>query len=158
MYYITYQDVNAWFESSKLALASQPEINQELHDHIVALIFGKLDTIFDVALWVDEDHTPNAVRAILAMNYAAWVYDKAYANDGETNIYADKLRSIAELQLQAIVSGGNVLTDDITGQTTTATDLSIGLEFFPNDLSSSNEASVDNPSDGPPAFSMGTVF
>ncbi len=157
MYNISYLDVNAWLEPSKLALTSQSDVNQERHDQIKTQVFGVLETIFDTTLWVDEDHTPTAVQSVLAMLYAAWTYDLTYSDDAETNVYADKLRAVANLQLQTILNGTLVLIDDNTGQANTATNIS-GPEFFPNDLSSSMDPSDDFPSNGPPSFTMGSVF
>jgi hypothetical protein len=155
---ILYTDINAWFQPSRLSLISQAEIDISLYAQIESGVLARLATVFDTTGWVDEDHTPELVKTILSMYYAAWTYDKAYSDDGESNAFADKLRSTADLQMSAIISGSVLLTDPFMADQEFAAQIAGGPTFYPNDLSSSMEPTADDPSAGGPSFTMGSVF
>jgi hypothetical protein len=67
--------------------------------------------------------------------------------------HAHLLRRNADTVINGLISGAVILTEDPT-----AADTFGQPAFFPNDASSANPASVDFPSDGPAAFTMGQVF
>jgi hypothetical protein len=117
------------------------------------LIFPRLLVAgYPTATWVNEASTPALIRTIIAMYYIAALYDRHYAQEEEESSYAITLRSLADANITGLISGSVELSEyelPVTGGTPS---------FFPNDLSSANEPTVDNPSDGGPAFMMGTIF
>jgi len=158
--HIAAAEVNAWFEPSKLSLSvdeftKNPE-NVQLESQIVTQVFSRLRAVFDTSTWVDNATTPKLVKSICAMLIAAWIYDRVYSENAEleeTATYAELLRRTAEANIQMLLSGMIVLEENPTAAA------GIGQpSFFPNDLSSSLCPTSENPSDGPPAFTMGQVF
>lgn len=152
MMHIRVQEVNAWFEDTKLLL---PALDTELEAQVAVQVFSAIGAVYDTTSWTDETTTPSLVRTIEAMLYAAWIYDRAYGDDNdEQNTYSQLLRSKAEALIQGIVGGVVVLPDtpELSGGTL---DQPV---FFPNDASSAQCPTADRPSDGPPSFSMGAVF
>lgn len=148
--HISLAEANAWSEPTKLTLSA---IDAVLEDQISTLIFSRLLGTFDTTTWVNEASTPKIVRTIIAMHYVAWTYDKFYSDDAEANAYAALLRSYADANLAGLIAG-NIELIELPG----ANDTVSSPAFFPNDASSDRQPTVDNPSDGPPAFTMGTVF
>lgn len=150
MSHITVAEANAWFESTKLALTS---IESELEAQVASSILSRLTAVFDVSAWIDQTSTPKLVRSIIAMYYCSWVYDRAYSDDAkEENDYANLLRRMAEANILGLLSGVIVIPES-------PDNADVGVPtFFPNDLSSSLEPTPESPSDGGPAFMMGTVF
>lgn len=147
---ITLADANAWLESTKLTLSA---IDPELERQISSLILGRLAPVFDTSSWLNDQSTPALVRTIIAMNYVAWVYDKNYSDDAEDNAYARLLRQYADVNMAALIAG-----DIELAEAPEANDEITKPAFFPNDVSSANEPTPDNPSDGGPSFLMGSVF
>lgn len=148
---IALEEANAWLEPTKLTL---PDLDPALEQQVAAQILSRLDTIFDISTWVDENTTPTLVRTIIAMEYVAWTYDKTYSDDAEANAYAALLRQHAEMNLEGILSGA-VQLEEVDPNPA----LSLGTaSFFPNDASSANPPTSDFPSDGGPSFLMGSVF
>lgn len=148
---IAVSDANAWLESTKLTLSTlEPELSLQIETQIVA----RLATTFSTITWVDENSTPKLVKSIIAMYYAAAVYDRAYTDDNDTtNNWAHVLRTLADANIAGLIAGSVVLAEDPTANANTGTPM-----FFPNDLSSSQSPTIENPSDGGPAFTMGTMF
>lgn len=147
---LTVPEANAWLDSTKLTLSS---IEVELEEQVKNQIFARLHGAFDTSGWVSNLSTPKLVRTILAMYYVSWIYDRAYSDDAESNAYAQLLRQMADANIVGLVAGTIELTE--------FPDLNAGISspsFFPNDASSANEPTPENPSDGGPAFMMGTVF
>lgn len=149
MAHFTVAEAQAWAESTKLPVTT---INADLEQAVTNLVFGQLRLLFPVTTWTNESATPPLIRTILAMNYIAAVYEKHYAQEEEAAAYAATLRNLASASIAGLLSG-NVTMDEYvlpvdTGQPT----------FFPNDLSSALEPTTDSPSDGGPAFMMGSVF
>lgn len=149
--HITIDEVNAWIQDTKLV---QSSVDVDLESQVVVLIFARLYNSFNVASWVDVTTTPKLIRTILSMHYTAWLYDRAYSDDAdEVSNYATLLRRMADDNIAGLIAGNIVLEEEPTELIGTSSP-----SFFPNDLSSANEPTVDNPSDGPPVFMMGTVF
>lgn len=143
-------DVQAWIEPTKLALS---EIDTDLESQVTDQIFGRLLGTFDTTTWNSPSTTPGIIRSAIAMYYTAWLYDKTYSDDAEANAYATLLRQYADLNINGLIAG--------TIEIIELPDVNVGVSspsFFPNDESSANCPTVDNPSDGPPSFTMGTVF
>lgn len=147
---ITLAEANAWLEPTKLTLAA---IDPELESQVVNLVFGRLAPVFETGSWLNDASTPSIVRTIIAMHYVAWTYDKYYSDDAESNAYARLLRQYADVNIAALVSGDIELVE-----LPMANDEIKKPAFFPNDVSSANDPTPDNPSDGGPSFLMGSVF
>ena len=149
--HITPGAVQAWLEETKLSVTS---LDAELEDQISSTVLARLDSTFDVTTWTNEIQTPKLVQSIIAMLYAAWVYDRAYGDNAEQpNAYATLLRQTAMNNIQGLLSGVIVLPAPNTLPEGTSSPV-----FFPTDLSSATESTVDDPADGPAAFSMGMPF
>jgi len=143
-------DAQAWVEGTKLTLSS---LDANLEPQVTSLIFAQLLGTFNTVAWVNPASTPRIVRTIIAMHYVAWLYDRAYSDDAEANAYAALLRQYADANLAGLIAGTIELSE--------LPDANAGISspsFFPTDLSSSQEPTDLNPSDGPPSFTMGTVF
>lgn len=152
MAHITIDAVNSWLEATKLAVSS---IEAELDSQIATLVTARLEGGgFDTSSWVDATSTPDLVRTVISMHYAAWVYDRAYGDETEGSAYADKLRAYADSLMTAILSGDAVLVEVVDGLPPDHG----SPTFFPTDLSSLQPPTYDHPEDGPPAFMMGTVW
>lgn len=148
---IDVSDANAWLESTKLTLSALEDV---LAGQIETQILARLAPVFSTITWIDANSTPKLVKSIIAMYYAAAVYDRAYTDDNDTaNNWASILRNLADTNISGLLSGSIVLAEDPSANSDTGTPI-----FFPNDLSSSLCATEENPSDGGPAFSMGTIF
>jgi hypothetical protein len=149
--HIAVTDANAWLEATKLSLST---IDAELESQVSLQIFARLAPVFNTASWADVNTTPKLVKSIVAMYYTAAIYDRAYSDDSDTSSnYAATLRGLADANIAGLLSGTLVLTEDPAANSDSGKPV-----FFPNDLSSANAATVDNPSDGGPAFTMGSVF
>lgn len=143
-------DAQAWIEPTKLTLS---ELDTQLESQVVTQIFGRLLGTYNTSTWNSPATTPNIVRSIIAMYYVAWTYDKTYSDDAEANEYARLLRQYADTNIAGLVSGSIELVELPTESS------AVGKpSFFPNDLSSATAPTTENPSDGPPSFTMGTVF
>jgi hypothetical protein len=128
-------------------------VDANLDTQLSNLLFARLSTAgYPVSTWTNEASTPSLIRTLLAMWYIAALYDKHYAQEEEGASYAFTLRRLAEFNIVGLINGSVELTDYILPSD------NLGPAFFPNDLSSANESTVDSPSDGGPAFMMGQVF
>jgi hypothetical protein len=150
MAHISVTEANAWTEPTKLTLAS---IDANIETQIINLIFPRFKTAgFPTTSWTNEASTPALIRTIIAMHYVAWQYDKHYAQEEEASAYAALLRVQADANIASLLTGDITLDEFVLP-------LDPGTPtFFPNDLSSSLEPTIDTPSDGGPSFMMGTVF
>jgi hypothetical protein len=153
MTHVTSAEVNAYLEDTKLAVASISDV-ADLDDQVTRPIFARLERGgYSTASWINESSTPALVRTLIAMYIASRLYDRAYADDADGAPYARRLMLFADQTLDSIISGDM----EIIEFPTTTGDLLIP-EFFPNDDSSATPASIEFPEDGPPSFTMGTVF
>jgi hypothetical protein len=140
-------EAQAWAEGTKLTI---PALDGNLLDHIEAEVLGRLSTL-DSTTWIDSTTTPKIIRTIISKLYVAWVYDRAYSEDVEQGSnYADRLRLNAETLIQGIIDG-TIVIPGIPDNAGTPV-------FYPTDASSSQLPTVDDPSLGPAAFSMGMRF
>ena len=147
---ITPDDAQGWGESTKLDLST---LDASLLNQIEAEILGRLSSAYDSTLWVDDLTTPSLVKVIIAKTYVAWFYDRQYSeNQDEGNDYAALLRMNAEMLMTGLIDG----TIDIPNVPQVGSGL--GASFYPNDASSAQEPTFDDPSLGPSKFSMGRVF
>jgi hypothetical protein len=153
MAHISLPEAQAWLQATKLDLSS---LESALEQHASGNIISKLAYVFEDAqtTWLDAASTPKLVRTLIAMYYASYLYDRAYADDAtDTSNYAFILRRGADAVVNGLISGAIILEEDPT-----AADPFGQPAYFPTDQSSANPASSDFPSDGPPSFTMGQVF
>ena len=152
MAHIVLGDVKAWLEKTKLDPST---IEANLETQIATLIKSRLQPVFDTSGWVNDSNTPPLVRTIIAMYYVAAIYDRTYTDENpeDTNTYANVLRRLADANIAGLLNGSLVLPEDPD-----AADFSGQPSFFPTDASSANDPTPTSPSDGGPAFLMGSVF
>jgi hypothetical protein len=146
--HISVAEAQAWAEGTKLTISS---LDQELEAHLAEETIRRLDSAFDVTLWVDAAGTPKLVRTIISKLYVAWLYDRTYSEDIEQgNNYADRLKINAEILMTGLLDG----TIELPG----LPDVAGSPVFYPTDASSAMQPTFDDPSLGPAAFSMGMRF
>lgn len=151
MAHFTLQEANAWSEPTKLTLDA---IDSSLSQQVANQVLTRLGTIFNTATWTNDANTPQLVRSIMAMIFVSWIYDRTYAEDAESNEYAQLLRATAEANIIGLISGTISLPEDPEANATTGTP-----SFFPNDASSNSDIGFhEDPSGGGPSFMMGSVF
>jgi|SRR5690242_73738 len=148
---ITVEEAQVWCQRNKLDLGVQ--LDGGLEVQVSSQILGRVAAVYDTSSWTTSLNTPQLVKTIIAMYYAAWTYNKLYSDDNtDTNAYADKLMAMADAMLQNIIDG----ITEIPGVEPVGD--SSEPSFYPTDASSALEATVEDPSLGPAKFSMGTVF
>jgi hypothetical protein len=147
--HITVAEAQAWAEGTKLTVTT---LDTELEAHLAEEVIRQLDSAFDVTTWTSDSTTPKLVRTIISKLYVAWLYDRQYSEDIEQNgsNYADRLKENAAALLVGLIAGTIELpgVEDIAGSPL----------FYPTDESSAMTPTVDDPSLGPAAFSMGMRF
>lgn len=153
MSHVTVKEVQAWLEETKLTL---PAVDTDREAQIAEQVIARVVIAYPEAApgWIDESTTPRLIRSIIAMMYAGWYYDTQYSENPDDNGYADRLRKAAEDLIAGIVAGSIDITE-VEGLP------AIGQPvFYPTDASSAPDAkpSLEDPSAGPPLFSMGKVF
>jgi hypothetical protein len=152
--HVTVDEVQAWLETTKLTLDTlQPQLEGSVSDEVLA----RASYAYTTTGWTDNTTTPNLIRRIIAMKYAAAAYASTYSEDSDLSDYAVWLERKADMLLEGVVSGALELVD-----------LGSGLEFesagdpafYPNDTSSALDPRDPNfdSSVGPAAFSMGQIF
>lgn len=146
---VTISDVKGWVETTKLnPVALDPDLTPQLEEEVLS----RIGTVYDTSTWTNETNTPNLVKVIIAKTYAGWLYDKYYSeNQSEPNNYAQMLKANAEMLIAGLIDGTIELPN-----VTPATPQS--ASFYPNDASSAQEPTLDDPSLGPAKFSLGRVF
>lgn len=146
---ITVEEVRGWVETTKLDITS---LDLNFLPQIETETLARLGTVFDTSGWVDPASTPPLVRVIITKLYAGWVYDKYYSeNQAERNEYAMMLKENAGMLLQGLIDG----TLEIPGVDPSTAQ---APSYYPNDASSAQYPTSDDPSLGPAKFSMGKVF
>jgi hypothetical protein len=148
---ISISEAQAWCQKNKLDLGTT--LDDELEKQVSSQVLTRVATAYDVSGWTDTYTTPEIIKTVIAMYYAAWMYDKLYSDDNDdTNAYADKLMQMAEAILLNILGGVTEIpgVDPILDSGSPA--------FYPTDASSAQCATSDDPSLGPAAFSMSTRF
>jgi hypothetical protein len=153
MAHITLEEAKAWTEETKVG-ANFTEINEDLEEQVAEIVLSMLSRRFptEVIIWTDETTTPDLVRTIIAMYYVSFLYDKTYSTDDDLSAYAVLLRGLADANIEALL-GGMIDLDEVPTNTGFGNPV-----FYPNDISSASTPTVEDPSLGPAAFSMGRVF
>ena len=147
---IELSDAQAWVEKTKLTFAElDPDLLQQVESQVIARLSGQFETV----TWVDAATTPKMVKSVIAMLYVAWYYDRSYSEDQEQgNDYAALLRASAEALMTGILDG-SVDLPEVPGSPEPG-----GPSFYPTDASSALSPTLEDPSLGPAAFSMGAKF
>lgn len=146
---VSIQEVQAWLETTKLTLSS---LDTDFLSQLETMVLARIATAYDVSGWTTTSNTPQIVRTVIAMKYAAWYYRKVYSEDeGTDNEYAQLLDAGAEALISGIVSG-SVAVVEVTATTAGQP------AFYPTDASTALEPTSDDLSLGPPAFSVGRIF
>lgn len=146
---ISIDDVQAWVENSKIV---PPSLDLDHVDQIETEILARLGGVYNTSLWVDKATTPRLIQVIIAKTYTGWLYDKMYSeNQSQPNIYSRMIKQNAEMLIDGILDG----TIEIPGTPATTEQ---GPTFYPNDISSAQEPTFEDPSLGPAKFSMGRIF
>ena len=132
--FISVEEVQQWLERTKLAV---DEIDTELEDTAVTMVFSRTSRSFDQSAWVDANTTPALIRKIISLYVAAWTYHRAYAEaTGESlNDYAVKLEAMAD----NLIAGLNNDTIDLTDVSTTIDEQTSAIVFVPSDTTGSSQ-------------------
>jgi hypothetical protein len=147
---ITVEEAQGWVDRSKINLAT---LDLSLLNLLETEILTRIASAYDISTWISSTTTPDIIRVIISKTYAAWIYDRAYSeNQTQGNDYAIILRSNAELLISGLIDG----TIDIPGVPPIGS--GSGPSFYPNDASSAQEPTAEDPSLGPAYFSMGKAF
>lgn len=146
---ISLDDAKGWIETSKLDIQA---LDMDQLDQLETEILARISSVYDVSGWVDKASTPRLVQTIIAKTYAGWLYDKYYSeNQAQPNNYSQLVKQNAEMLICGLIDG----TITIPGVPPVG---SGGAVFYPNDYSSAQCPTADDPSLGPAKFSMGTSF
>jgi hypothetical protein len=146
---ITVADAQSWGERTKLDLST---LDVDLLDQIESEILARINSVYDTSVWTTPTNTPRLIRVIITKTYVAWFYDRQYSENQDTgNDYAALLRQNAEMLITGLLDGTIEIPDVTPGTSQVAV-------FYPNDASSAQEPTFDDPSLGPAKFSMGKVF
>lgn len=142
-------DVRAWVESSKL---NPQALDLVFLDQLEEEVLARVGSVYDTSTWVNDTNTPKLIKVIIAKTYSGWLYDKYYSeNQSEPNNYSQMLKANAEMLIAGLVDG----TIELPGVVPAAPQ---SASFYPNDASSAQEPTLEDPSLGPAKFSLGRVF
>lgn len=149
---ISVAEAQAWAEDSKLSITS---LNLPLLTQAETIVLAKLGRAYDPLtvqnLWVNEATTPQIVRMLIALKYVSYFYDRQYSEDEGRNPWARRLDGISEDLLQQVMRG-DIDIPEVAGVTGVAR----APLFYPTDASSEETGpTTEDPSAGPPSFSMG---
>ena len=151
---VTVEEVRALAERTKLKIET---LDTELLLHFEEEVIDRLSAQIDaatIASWADVSTTPKLIRTIISRKYFAWFYFRQYSEDVGTNenTYANKLDASAEMLITGILDG-SIIVPGITADISTIT-------FYPTDVSTATDPRdvPSDPSVGPAAFSMTTIF
>jgi hypothetical protein len=148
---ITPAEAQGWGERTKLNLGT---LDADLLSHIEEEVLARINSVYDTSVWTTPTNTPRLIRVIISKMYVSWFYDRQYSeNQDEGNDYAALLRTNAEMLITGILDGTIEIPD--VGVTPSTAQVA---SFYPNDLSSAQVPTLEDPSLGPAKFSMGKVF
>jgi hypothetical protein len=152
---ITAAEAQAWVEGTKFTIQDpfRPQdlaLLEQLEEEVLVRIAVAYP---DQTLWVDSTTTPRIVRVIIAKMFVVWAYRRQYSEDmaeGDA-AFAANLEANAGLLIQGIIDG-TIEIPELPGEDV------VGVAFYPTDASSLMEPTYEDPSLGPPKFSMGMIF
>lgn len=139
-------EAQAWLEETKLTLGT---LEGELESQVSAQVLSSLADIYDVSLWTSPETTPKLVRSIIAMTYAARLYNRQYSEDVEVQSYGDRLLLMAAAALQSIADGSVTLLDAVVSTEAAAAS---SISFYPNDAAGALDSDEDV------KFTMGRIW
>lgn len=145
---ITLQDAQAWATKSKLNLGA---LESALEGQTTTQVFARIAASYDTSSWTDETTTPDIVKSIIAMEYVAFIYRRTYSEETDGPTYADMLMGMAKSLIDGIIDGSITIIGDSDETISNA-------EVYPDDTSSALDPTTDDPSLGPNAFSMSTIW
>jgi hypothetical protein len=146
---VTLSEVAAWVDPAKIPLTA---LDQELLSHLEEEVLVQLVPQYNVSTWLSPETTPKIVRVIIAKTYASFYIDRAYAENQDVgNDYAARLMANANMLITGLV-GGSIQIPEIPPDNPSS------ASFYPNDASSAQTPTSDDPSLGGPWFSLGRVF
>lgn len=128
---VTQAKVQQWLEATKLTLSS---IDPELAESAREVAFSTLVNSYDTTVWVDSDTTPKLVQSAISMLIAAWIYTRAYSEEGGEATYGNDLEQKAYALLNGIASG-EISLEEYPGVGATSETIS----FLPDDSTGSTE-------------------
>jgi len=147
---VTLAEIQGWLDPIKLTLAS---IDTELLANLEAETLAKISTVYDVTTWVDVASTPKLIRTVISKYYASWIMDRFYSeNQDEGSDYAKRLCDNADSVVASILNR-TIIIPEVPEPTA-----SEAASYYPNDASSAQTPTIDNPSLGGPYFSLGRSF
>lgn len=127
MAYLTEPDVQTWLETTKLDIVT---VEDGLDSAAYLRVASALSDRYDISSWLDAASTPELVRQVMAMYYAAWYYRRTYSEDtDESPTYADWLEGLADTLLAGLADG----SVDIPGLTPITEDEG-EPDFYPRDI------------------------
>jgi hypothetical protein len=148
-----------WLESTKLAVTT---LDAGLETQVAGQVLGRLTETYSAytPLWIDASTTPEVVQQVMAMMYAGWAFDRAYAevvSETPGVSYGVTLRTWATTLLQDIITGAVAIAEIEPNQP------AVAPKFYPTDTSSTHDAwrantDCNDLSLGPAKFGMGQVF
>lgn len=157
MAHFTATQVQTWLESTKLNVTS---IEVGLEAQVAGEVLGRLTQTYAqyVPAWIDATTTPEVVQQVMSMQYAGWMYDRAYSEAGETTAtYGKTLRGWSTNLLNDILKGSVAIVEIAPNKP------AVAPVFYPTDVSSTNEAlwantDCNDQSLGPAKFTVDKVF
>jgi hypothetical protein len=151
MAYITARDANAWADKFKLNLTA---LDDDLEVSVASQVLARVSQRYDTSAWLTPETTPSLIKSIIAMMYTGWYFQRVYSEDTDISTYGALLLTRAEDLIDGIVSGSNILVEEVViGGADTDT-----ASFYPNDLSSAQSPTFDDMSLGGPKFTMGQIW
>ena len=157
--HITTSQVQTWLESTKLTVTT---LDPGLEAQVSGEVLGRLTETYAsfVSSWVDSTTTPTIVQQVMAMMYAGWFYERAYAEiatDTATRSYGETLKRWAMTLLTDIIRGAVAIAEIEPNQP------AVAPVYYPNDVSSTWDAVRANTvcsdqSLGPAKFTVDKVF
>lgn len=147
---VSIAEVQAWLEPTKATL---DVLDTDWLPQLETQVLARIAAAYDVSTWVSVGSTPQVVRSVIAMKYAAWFYRRQYSEEGGDNQYADLLDAAAEALILGIINGTTTIVEVPVDTATAGEPL-----FYPTDASSAVEPTADDLSLGSAKFSLGTIW
>lgn len=151
---VTVAEVQGWLDGAKITISS---LDTELIANLEEETLDRLAVAYDISGWTNNSNTPKLIRTIISKYYASWLIDRFYSeNLPDLSPYAKRLCDNADMVITGVING-QIIVKDSTGTTVTPA-VSRGASFYPNDNSSAQTPTLDDPSLGGPYFSLGRAF
>ena len=155
----TTAEVQVWLSDGR-SIVKSDDLLDEHEDYVLS----RLESTHDTSGWATDADTPDLVRQVIALLNAESAFRKAYSDQEDELVYADKLGMMAEARLMQILSGALTLTVGTVSITDTVSDtasIAAGPTHSPTETERLQDSFLDpNAADGNhrAAFHMGEVF